>query len=468
MCDSFLYRLSQRICSHQPKVFAMTTTVPTLSFPLVQVRAPGDYDFPLMVTDRGDGQYQYKQLKPSYLKALSDNVASLSVSMGILNASRTQHNLAIAQLQVNTSTHLASHINPHQVTKAQVGLGLVDNYATATQQEVFEGKRNDLFVTASTLSGLLTQRTFSLTRPMDLRENVAFGTAAQRDTEDAAWVRNISLGNYAGQGFGIPFADTFTFGHHALATQSDMVQLGSPTATVFATQPIQYRADARDLTGVLDESLGLDFIMRLRPVTAQYDLREDYINYTGYPEQPGPITPPPTPPVLAPSDPGYQAALLAYKAAQDAYPAIQLAYTAAQTKYRRDRAAWLLANRLTAVTKNGSHVRVRRHHMFIASEVTQAAQASQAQGVDFAGYQDHTRSGGLDIETLATAELIPPMVKSIQDLYTYVRSDGFAERVATKLFAMMDKSGVPIVPPTERSLSSVIETTSLPDFQVSL
>jgi hypothetical protein len=45
------------------------------------------------------------------------------------------------------SAHIANVSNPHNTTKAQVGLGSVDNYATATQAEAVGGAVNTAFVT---------------------------------------------------------------------------------------------------------------------------------------------------------------------------------------------------------------------------------------------------------------------------------------------------------------------------------
>lgn len=43
--------------------------------------------------------------------------------------------------------HLEDFNNPHQVTKAQVGLGNVQNYPIATQAEAISGTRNDRYMT---------------------------------------------------------------------------------------------------------------------------------------------------------------------------------------------------------------------------------------------------------------------------------------------------------------------------------
>lgn len=51
--------------------------------------------------------------------------------------------------------HVDRTDNPHQVTKAQVGLGSVDNFATATAQQAAAGTANNLFMTPATTVALL-------------------------------------------------------------------------------------------------------------------------------------------------------------------------------------------------------------------------------------------------------------------------------------------------------------------------
>ena len=68
---------------------------------------------------------------------------------------------------------------------------------------------------------------------------------------------------------------------------------------------------------------------------------------------------------------------------------------------------------LSDVTKDGSKKRTRQHQGFIAQEVKQVM---DAQGVDFAGYQDHSIAGGADVKSLGYEEFIAPMVKAIQEL----------------------------------------------------
>lgn len=55
--------------------------------------------------------------------------------------------LAIANILAALNAHIADKNNPHVVTKAQVGLSLVQNYATATQAQMDVGTANNLYVT---------------------------------------------------------------------------------------------------------------------------------------------------------------------------------------------------------------------------------------------------------------------------------------------------------------------------------
>lgn len=80
----------------------------------------------------------------------------------------------------SVGSHVGRQDNPHSVTKVQVGLGSVDNYATATQVEALEGTSESLFMTPYT-SLLVAQ---SAGRAMvkehaDRRDNPHGVTAAQ-------------------------------------------------------------------------------------------------------------------------------------------------------------------------------------------------------------------------------------------------------------------------------------------------
>lgn len=63
--------------------------------------------------------------------------------------------------------------------------------------------------------------------------------------------------------------------------------------------------------------------------------------------------------------------------------------------------------------KDGSKKRARYHHGLIAQEVKATADAL---GVDFGGFQDHSVNGGKDVLSLGYEELVPVLIKAVQEL----------------------------------------------------
>jgi hypothetical protein len=59
---------------------------------------------------------------------------------------------AIAGVQSSLDAHIADKTNPHQVTKAQVGLGLVENFRVATTAEMDAGVSTTLYTTPALVS----------------------------------------------------------------------------------------------------------------------------------------------------------------------------------------------------------------------------------------------------------------------------------------------------------------------------
>lgn len=57
--------------------------------------------------------------------------------------------------------HIDARDNPHGVTREYVGLGFVENFKVATDQEAFEGVEPNLFITPKqlkrTFDGILTR-----------------------------------------------------------------------------------------------------------------------------------------------------------------------------------------------------------------------------------------------------------------------------------------------------------------------
>lgn len=64
----------------------------------------------------------------------------------------------------SAAAHIANRNNPHVVTKAQVGLGLVDNFATASNDEMVAGTATNLFATpAGVMAAVRANATSGLT-----------------------------------------------------------------------------------------------------------------------------------------------------------------------------------------------------------------------------------------------------------------------------------------------------------------
>lgn len=83
--------------------------------------------------------------------------------------------------------HLTNYNNPHQVTKAQVGLGLVSDFPIASLNEARDGTRNDRYMTASLVkSAISTQVADAFEAHAADRENPHEVTKAQVGLSDVA------------------------------------------------------------------------------------------------------------------------------------------------------------------------------------------------------------------------------------------------------------------------------------------
>jgi len=182
---------------------------------------------------------------------------------------------------------------------------------------------------------------FSLINNTTGSQNTAVGNGALVD--------NVSYNNTSG------------LGYNTAVTGNNQVQVGNSSTTTFAYGAVQNRSDLRDKSDVRDTTLGLDFILALRPVDFRWDMREDYRPEPTYDHSGAPI----------PSKP------------------------------------------LAEITHDGSKKRSRYHHGLIAQEVRDLM---QSKGIDFGGYQDHSVKGGDDVLSIGYIELIGPLIKSVQEL----------------------------------------------------
>ena len=177
--------------------------------------------------------------------------------------------------------------------------------------------------------------------------NTAVGVEALKVDQSGA--AQTTFGNATGLGYG------------ASVSGSNQVQLGNSSTTAYAYGTVQNRSDLRDKADVRETSLGLEFVLGLRPVEGKWDMREDYYEDVEYIDEDGEV----------------------------------------QTKRNM-------------LPKDGSKVRDRFHQWFIAQDVKTLCDRL---GVDFGGYQDHKLNGGCDVLSLGYDEFIPVLTKAVQEIH---------------------------------------------------
>jgi hypothetical protein len=139
-----------------------------------------------------------------------------------IDASFAQLDTHITTVETNLNSHIANQNNPHATTKSQVGLGNVDNFATATNLQAQAGTASNLFMTpASTAAAINAQAGAALQAHLADHNNPHVTTASQ-----------VGLGNV--QNFGIatvPQAqagtDTQTYMTPYLTAQAIQSQVGN-------------------------------------------------------------------------------------------------------------------------------------------------------------------------------------------------------------------------------------------------
>ena len=168
-------------------------------------------------------------------------------------------------------------------------------------------------------------------------------------------IRSINLG--VGAGFSSGAFDSATcLGDYCNVTADNQVQLGNSNSTTFAYGAVQNRSDVRDKADIIDTTLGLSFLLEVRPVEYRLDYREDYVQVTE-------------------DDDGKQV--------------------------------------VTLIPRDGSKKRNRFHQGVIADEIKALMDKLN---IDFAGYQDHSIGGGADFKSIGYEEFIGPLIKSVQEL----------------------------------------------------
>lgn len=260
------------------------------------------------------------------------------------------------------------------------------------------------------------------------RGALRYATAEANSNSDCTAVGRNTMSNLSG------IVNSTAVGANATVTGSNQVQLGDSATTAYTYGAVQNRSDRRDKREVRDTVLGLNFLLQLRPVDYKLDLREDYVDYSTRPQEPEALRPEPQAPQVEHTAPGYQELLTAYRADHDQWLSEKIVYDAIYRQWQRDSSVWDEANRMANIVTDGTKMRKRFHHGFIAQEV---AAAAENMGIDFGGYQDHSINGGQDVRSLGYEEFVAPSIRAIQELYELVNSEEFVERIAAKVLDKM-------------------------------
>ncbi|WP_278574761.1 tail fiber domain-containing protein [Fusobacterium ulcerans] len=174
------------------------------------------------------------------------------------------------------------------------------------------------------------------------------------------------------------FNNIIGIGSEVSVTGANQAQIGNSNVTVYCYGAVQNRSDKRDKTDIQDTSLGLNFLLKLRPREYRWDYREDYINH---------------------------------EAKERELEDIENLEISEKEKEKK-REEILKKYSLENVIKDGKQKGWRLHQGFIAQEVFETMREL---GVDFGGYQDHSINGGKDVLSLGYEEFIPILVKGLQE-----------------------------------------------------
>jgi len=277
------------------------------------------------------------------------------------------------------------------------------------------------------------------------RENVAVGLCAGIKLEGAG---NTVIGPYAAADCDGELLDVTAIGHRAMSgatkdvtnataigayahvTGDDQVMLGDSRTSLHTFHAPQRRSDPRDMHETRPCTLGLDFVLQVKPIEATFDFRDAYIDWANKPIEPDALRPEPQPPTIPMTDPKYQPLLVAYRADKAQWDKDSIAYQLAITQYYADLGQWIEDNQLARIRPDGTHAGTRFHAGFNAQQILEVL---ERMGVDSAIVQDHSLNGGQAVKTHADGELLAILWNAFRQLVQEVRSPEHVDRVASAL-----------------------------------
>jgi hypothetical protein len=242
---------------------------------------------------------------------------------------------------------------------------------------------------------------------------------------------SVLIGARAGRGGVAEFTDYVTIGADTHPLASYTVSIGHSTDQFVMPKDVITRADKRDFSVAGDLDVGLDFVLKLKPVMAHMDLREDYIDYASMPLPPEAISLPPASPLCDDKNPANFRIWAEYRAALKHWQEnIDAPYQVAMTKWRTKYLDWQKSNRISYLKTNGKHKHEIAQAMLIADDILNTADILKTTPVGVVNFKDQ---GGLDVKGVRNAELVPVLVKAIHDLHAYVHTGGFVDRLVASM-----------------------------------
>jgi hypothetical protein len=244
--------------------------------------------------------------------------------------------------------------------------------------------------------------------------------------------RSVILGADAGVGFIKECKDVVVIGANAQPLSDRSASIGDTRTQTHTVLSTAIRSDARDVKAdPLD--LGLTFLLRLSPKRVQLDLREDYIDWTSFPEPPARMEAPPVRPAVLPGHGDFDRLWAVYRQELAPWVEKQKLHAAALADWRQRYDAWLAKNDPSNIVPDGTRQRKESQPMILADDLLQAALSL---GAKAPGVVDPKAQGGLDIKTSRPEDLIPVLVQGIQDLHAMLISEPYIARIAHRMLAL--------------------------------
>ena len=220
-------------------------------------------------------------------------------------------------------------------------------------------------------------------RGCDGEQNVIIGNGALNFNASPGTIRNNNI----------------ALGYGTRTTGDNQVQLGDSRTTTYVYGTVQNRSDKRDKADIEESDLGLDFIMRLKPIKFKWNLREDYIDRIE--EQ-------------LEVDISFLNLLEEEKITFLKSLDENIVNFSILNEDKENNKVLLNISKEIKNENDGSRKRKRFHYGLIAQDIEELI----ANGIieDFGGYQNHLHNGGEDVKTIGYDEFISPIIKAMQEL----------------------------------------------------